>query len=238
MPSHPLRSALSAIAVVAAPAAQDAVSLHSVTVLANGSVTVVYSKNFATCAHLRFNNTNCTQMGPLSHFANLFCSQGTQVTVTLPATAFTAGFGPGSRVFMVHGNNSGVASACVTVGCNGEYGTGCAGTPGIPTLGATSDCPPAGSQLDLGIGNALPVSIAVLGFGVGQANVPVLGCQLLLGAVLGTAAVPLDATGHGTFAFPLPPGSAGVQFTVQAFTIDAGGPQGFAATAARLIRVL
>jgi len=238
MPYHPLRSALGASAFVLAAAAQDVVSLQSVTVLASGDVTVVYGKNFATCAHLRFNNTNCTQMGPLSHFANVFCTQGPQVTVTLPASAFLAGFGPGSTVFMVHGNNSSVASSCVTVGCNGSYGTGCAGTAGVPVLTANSDCPPAGTTLAVGIGNALPGSIAVLGFGLGQANVPVLGCQLLLGSVLGTAAVPFDAAGNGTFALPLPAGSAGVEFTLQAFAIDAAGPQGFSATNGRLIRVL
>ncbi|MCU0864608.1 MAG: hypothetical protein MUC36_12490 [Planctomycetes bacterium] len=238
MPDLLLRAALCAAVVTATAAAQDQVSLQSVTVLANGDVTVVYGKNFATCAHLRLSNANCTQNGPLVHFANVFCTQGTQVTVTLPSTAFTAAFGPGVSVYMVHGNNSNVASPCVSVGCDGSYGSGCAGGPGVPVLSANSDCPPSGSTLDLGIGNGLPGSIAVLGFGIGQTSLPVLGCQLLLGSVLGTAAVPFDAAGAGTFPFPLPLGSGGVQFTVQAFAIDAAGPQGFSATNGRLVRVL
>lgn len=218
--------------------AQDTVTLHSVTVLANNDVTVVYSKNFATCAHMRFSNATCTQNGPLTHTQNWFCTQGSQISITLPGTAFLASFGPGTPVFMVHGNNGGVASPCVTVGCNGAYGTGCAGAFGIPTLMTSSDCPANGTTLDFHLHNGFPSSVAVLGLGFTQANLPVLGCNLLISPVVGTIAVFFDGMGHGTFPFALPVGSGGATFTAQAFTIDAGGPQGFAATNARLIRVL
>lgn len=222
-----------------APAfAQDVVSLHSVTLDANNSVTVVYSKNFATCAHLRFGNATCTQFGPLTHVANHFCAQGTMVAVTLPATAFVAGFGPGIPVFLVHGNNSSVLSACVTVVCDGVYGTGCAGTAGVPLLGAVDVCPPAGGSLDLDVTNGPPGSVAVLGFGLGQASIPLLGCNLLVGSVLGTTTLSLDAAGAGNFVLPLPVGSAGATFTVQSFALDLGGPQGFSATNGLLVRVL
>ncbi len=227
-----------ALAATNSLTAQDVVTLHSVTVLADNNVTVVYSKNFATCAHMRFNNGACTQMGVLTHTNNIFCTQGSFVSVTVPPSAFIAGFGPGIPVFMVHGNNSGTASACVTVSCNGTYGTGCVGTTGAPALDANDDCPPAGTTVDFTVSNGLPGSIAVLGFGIGQANIPVLGCNLLLGSVLGTVAVPFNGSGAGTFAFPLPIGSAGVVFTTQAFAIDAGGPQGFSATNGLLVRVL
>ena len=230
--------ALAALLLAPFALAQDAVTLHSVTVLANDDVTVVYSKNFATCAHMRFSNATCTQNGPLTHAQNIFCTQGTQISVTVPGTAFLAGFGPGITVYMVHGNNNGVASPCVTVGCNGSYGTGCAGTTGIPTLTTNSDCPANGTTLDLNLGNGLPNSVAVLGLGLTQSNLPVLGCNLLINPVVATIAVFFDPQGAGTFPFALPSGSGGATFTAQAFTIDAGGPQGFAATNARRIRVL
>lgn len=227
------------LAIAGSPAhAQDVVTLHSVTVLANNDVTVVYSKNFVTCAHMRFNNATCTASGLLTHINNLFCTQGNQVSVTLPPTAFVAGFGPGSRVFMVHGNNSGVASPCVTVGCNGAYGIGCAGTAGVPVLDATDDCPPAGTTFSFAITNALPGSVAVLGLGFGQGNLPLLGCNLLLGSVVVTTLLPLDGNGAATFPFALPVNSTGVAFTSQAYVVDSGGPQGFSATNGLLIRVL
>ncbi len=218
--------------------AQDVVTLHSVTVLANNDVTVVYSKNFATCAHMRFSNASCTQNGSLTHAANIFCTSGSFVSVTVPPTAFLAGFGPGVTVKMVHGNNSGVASPCVTVGCNGAFGSGCAGPLGAPVLDALDDCPLAGTSANFAITNGQPGSIAVLGFGLGQASIPVLGCNFLLGSLLVTVAVPFDSIGAGGFVFPLPVGANGVQFTTQAFALDVGGPQGFTATNGLLIRVL
>ena len=229
---------LAALLLAPLTLAQDAVTLHSVTMLANDDVTVVYSKNFATCAHMHFSNATCTQTGALTHVQNWFCTQGTQISITLPSTAFVAGFGPGPPVYWVHGNHGGVASPCVTVGCNGAYGTGCAGTTGTPTLSTNTDCPANGTTLDLNLGNGLPNSVAVLGLALGQSNLPVLGCNLLINPVVATIAVFFDPQGAGTFPFAVPSGSGGFNFTAQAFTIDAGGPQGFAATNARLIRVL
>lgn len=238
MPQHLRHLAFALLSWSALVPAQDVVTLHSVTLDANNAVTVVYSKNFATCAHMRFSNATCTQNGPLTHVANLFCAMGNQVTVTVPATSFVAGFGPGVPVYMVHGNNSGVFSPCVVVGCNGAYGAGCAGPSGAPVLTATDDCPAAATTVDFAITNGVPNSIAVLGFGIGQASVPVLGCTLLLGSVVGTVAIPFDGSGAGGFSFPLPASGSGAMFTTQAFALDAGGPQGFTATNGRLIRVL
>ena len=233
-----LSATLLALLAITPALAQDVVTLHSVTIDAANNVTVVYSKNFATCAHLRFSNATCTQNGPLTHVNNLFCTQGSLVSVTVPSTSFVAGFGPGVPVYMVHGNNNGVFSACVAVGCDGAYGSGCAGSAGTPALAANDDCPPAGSALDLTISNGLPGSIAVLGFGLGQTSFPLFGCNLLINTIVGTVAVPFSASGAGTFTFPLPPGSGGAVFTTQAFTLDGGGPQGFAATNGLLLRVL
>ncbi len=235
----PAFSFVVALACASAAPAQDVVTLHSVTLDANDDVTVVYSKNFATCAHMRFNNASCTQAGALTHVQNHFCASGNMVAVTLPSTAFVAGFGPGISVFMVHGNNGGVASPCVTVGCEGGYGAGCAGTSGIPVLDAITECPPAGGSCDLLLTNGPPASLAVLGFGLTQGSFPLFGCNLLIGgALLGTVVVPFDGSGAGSLSLPLPPGSNGFTFTVQAFALDAGGPQGFSATNGLLVRVM
>ena len=242
--SHSSPRASAAFAVFAALTAfamplraQDVVTLHSVTIDANDDVTVVYSKNFATCAHLHASNATCTQNGAILHVQNWFCTQGSMVAVTVPITAFNAGFGPGQSVYLVHGNNANVQSACVAVGCDGAYGSGCAGATGTPVLGAVDVCPPQGTTLDLGVTNGPPGSLAVLGFGLSRLNLPVLGCTLLIGGIQGTAVVVFDNAGAGGFSLPLPPGSAGFDFTVQAFALDAGGPQGFSATNGLLIRV-
>lgn len=218
--------------------AQDVVTLQSVTLDANNDVTVVYSKNFATCAHMHFSNATCAPTGTLTHAANFFCASGTSVAVTVPLTSFVAGFGPGSTVYMVHGNNASVASGCVTVGCDGAYGSGCAGAVGIPVLDAGDECPAAGTSCNFAITGGPPSSLAVLAVGLGQASIPVFGCNLLLGSVLGTATVAFDVAGAGAFAFALPLGSAGFEFTAQAFALDVGGPQGFSATNGLLVRVL
>jgi hypothetical protein len=224
--------------IVAPAAAQDAVTLHSVTFDAGNNVTVVYSKNFATCAHMRFSNATCTLNGALTHVNNWFCTQGSFVSITLPSTAFVAGFGPGINVYMVHGNNSGVFSPCVTVGCNGTFGSGCAGAAGAPTLTATSDCPASGTTVVFTIANGVPSSVAALGFGFGQAAIPVLGCTLLLGSVVATTTIVFNGSGAGTFPFAIPLGVGPIDFTTQAFALDASGPQGLTATNGRLIRVL
>lgn len=241
MTANSLAAVLSITALLATGTplrAQDIVTLHSVTIDANADVTVVYSKNFATCAHLRFGNATCTLYGPLTHTQNLFCAQGSMVSVTRPLTAFVAGFGPGIDVFMVHGNNAGVRSACVTVACNGVYGVGCAGAAGVPALSAANACPSAPGTLDLTVTNALPLGIGVLGFGAVQANLPVLGCDLLIGGITLTSVVLTDTGGTGISALPLPPASAGLEFAVQCFLLDGAGPQGFAATNGIAVQVL
>jgi hypothetical protein len=235
----PVRRLCASLALFASSLlAQDVVTLHSVTLDANDDVTVVYSKNFATCAHMRFNNASCTQSGALTHVANHFCAQGTNVSITLPSTAFVSGFGPGISVFMVHGNNPGVQSPCVTVECDGVFGIGCAGATGVPVLDSVNACPPAGGQLDLDVSNAAAGSLAVLGFGLGQTSIPLFGCTLLLNPVLATTVVVLDGSGNGTFVLPLPPGTTGASITAQAFVLDAAGPQGFSATNGLLVRIL
>ncbi|MBK8098070.1 MAG: hypothetical protein IPK26_13245 [Planctomycetes bacterium] len=240
MHRHHPPAALLALVMLAtgAPAiAQDMVTLHSVTIDANNDVRVVYSKNFATCAHMRFSDAACAQSGSLTHVANHFCTSGTMVTIIVPLTVFTAGFGAGSSVFMHHGNNGGVRSTCVTVGCDGTYGSGCPGSGGVPVLSAVDACPPAGGTLSLALSNGPVGSVAILGFGLSPTSLPLFGCNLLVAGIGGTFFLPLDGAGAASFAALVPAGTSGISITSQAFVLDNSGPQGFSATAGLVIRV-
>jgi hypothetical protein len=218
--------------------AQDVVDLHRVSIDLNNVVTIVYSKNFATCAHMRFSDATCSQFGALTHVQNHWCASGTQVVSTVPLAMFNSGFGPNIPVFMVHGNNSNVRSACLDVVGDGKYGTGCAGSAGIPVLDTANALPLAGTTIDLDVTNGPASSLAVLGFGLSQTSIPVLGCDLLISPVLATVVVSFDASGAGTFSLPLPVTSVGATVTAQAFALDVGGPQGFSATNGLQITVL
>lgn len=80
--------------------------LHSVTI-ANNDVTVVYSKDFATCAHLY------KVGGGITHTKNFFCPNGTMVSVTQPLSEFS-GLSVGDQVYLKHGNLN-IKSNSVTV---------------------------------------------------------------------------------------------------------------------------
>lgn len=230
---------LSACVVATALSAQS-LSLHSVTVDADDDVTVVYSKSFNTCAHLRLSNASCTSLGPLVHTQNHFCASGNLVSVTVARAALTAAFGVGISVKMVDGNNPSVQSSCVTVACDGKYGVGCApaGGAGAPVLDALEPCPLAGGSLDLQVSNGAAQSLGVLGLGLTRVQFPVFGCELLIGSIGGTAIVSIDASGNGGFVLPIPAGIAGFELTAQTFVLDVNGPQGFTATNGLLARIL
>ena len=117
-----------------------------------------------------------------------------------------------------------------------SYGQGCVGSGGFtPTL-ALSGVPAAGSSVSLSIANALGGSTAVLLLGTGQASVPIgAGCFLNVAPVLpAQLVVPLAGVGPGngsaTLFGPLPPGSSGITFTMQAFVAEPGLPKPYANT--------
>lgn len=100
----PMRHAAALILVLCSSIAAQTVTLHGVVV--NGSqVTVTYSKDFTTCAHLKLLN------GTLVHAANFFCAMGTNVAVTVPLSSFNAFFALGVPVILCHGNNGSICSA-------------------------------------------------------------------------------------------------------------------------------
>ena len=85
----------------------DQVTLQSV-VISGPNVTVSYSKNFPTCAHLLLASNS-----QILHVQNHFCQNAGPVTQ--PRTSFNAALVSGARVKLCHGNNYGVCSAVVTV---------------------------------------------------------------------------------------------------------------------------
>jgi hypothetical protein len=104
-----MRSAAFAIvAVVASSVAAQTVTLQSV-IVSGSQATVTYSKDFATCAHLKLLD------GTLVHAANFFCTSGTNVAISVPLSGFNAGFQLGVQVMLCHGNNGSICSAPVTV---------------------------------------------------------------------------------------------------------------------------
>jgi uncharacterized repeat protein (TIGR01451 family) len=92
-------------------ASAETVTLHSVTKDTNAqTLTVIYSKDFATCAHL------VTSSFQITHSNNFFCTQGNNVSVTQPLSAFPLiQNGSVSSVKLCNGNNYGVCSALVEI---------------------------------------------------------------------------------------------------------------------------
>jgi hypothetical protein len=115
-----MRSLALALLLVSSLPAQT-VTLQSV-IVSGTSVTVTYSKDFVTCAHLQLLN------GQLVHSANWFCASGTNVAVTVPISGFNSLLQLGVQVKLCHGNNSGICSAPVTVIVNPVF------TPSQPTI--------------------------------------------------------------------------------------------------------
>jgi hypothetical protein len=102
-----MRTLALVLALSAALAAQT-VTLHSVVVNGAGC-TVTYSKDFATCAHLKTTN------GTLVHAANWFCTQGNNVAITVALSGFNSLLQLGTQVRLCHGNNGGICSAFLPV---------------------------------------------------------------------------------------------------------------------------
>ncbi len=100
---------LSVLTLAGASRAQSGVDLHTVRVAPRGDVVVVYSKTFATCAHM------LTPSLQLVHTNNIFCTLADQVGSVHPSTAFNANFVVGNPVRLCHGNNYNQCSPLVTV---------------------------------------------------------------------------------------------------------------------------
>lgn len=131
----------------------------------------------------------------------------------------------------------------VSGSCSVSYGSGCPGDGGfVPTL-ATLGCFQAGASGTLNIGSGPGNTVAMLLFGGITAQIPIAaGCDLLLGQLF-PAQVILNLAGSGpgtgtaTLVAPIPAGSAGRSFTMQAFVADLSTPQLFTVTPGLFVTV-
>ena len=174
-----MRHILFALLVLAGSAAGQTVTLDSV-VVSNGQVAVTYSKDFATCAHLKLLN------GTLVHSQNWFCTQGTNVVVNVALSGFNASFGLGIDVILCHGNNGSICSAPVTVTV-------------VPSLVAT---PPA---LSLATGGVQQITVDASPLAAGSFYL-IAGTLsgTVPGVVVGPFVVPLNLDSWFVFTFQNP----------------------------------
>jgi hypothetical protein len=104
-----MRHTILVLFVLATTAVAQTVTLQSV-VVSGGQATVTYSKDFATCAHLKLAST-----GALVHAQNWFCTSGTNVAISVALSGFNSLFQLGAQVILCHGNNGGICSAPVMI---------------------------------------------------------------------------------------------------------------------------
>ncbi len=170
---------LTTIIALASALSAQGVDLHTVRVAPRGDVVVVYSKGFATCAHLLTPNRQIT------HAQNIFCTQANQVAGVFARTAFNANLVVGNPVQLCNGNNYGQCSAQVIV----ETG---------PTLSAdrwTMSLQAGGTQnFTVDAGSAFAGrNYLLLGSATGTT-----------GFTFGTQHIPLDFDGYFTFTLSSP----------------------------------
>lgn len=104
-----MRSLALLLSVLCAPVAAQSFDLHTLRVAPRGDVVVVYSKPFATCAHL------VTPSLQLAHAANIFCTLGNQVAGVFARSSFNANLVVGNPLRLCNGNNYGQCTSQVTV---------------------------------------------------------------------------------------------------------------------------
>ena len=108
------------------------------------------------------------------------------------------------------------------------YGAGCPGTGLlVPSIGNVGWPLVGNSAFGVGVGNALPSSLAVVFWNTSAVNVPFSGCDLLVAAPSNTQpVVALDATGAGVAPAPIPndPTLANLDVFFQGFVLDPNGP--------------
>lgn len=172
----------------------------------------------------------CTPFGVNSHPVECEgIALGPQGRVFLAGTSVAAGIPVTVGAFQSpppHGQAA-VFAACLqlTFATRSTYGTGHAGTLGVPTLDASDD-PVLGTTIDLLLGNAAGTpTFAALALGLTAAGVPTpFGGTLLVGAFLvPPITVPLPSAG-AAFALPIPAATTfcGMSLFAQSVQIDAG----------------
>ncbi|MEM7309317.1 MAG: lamin tail domain-containing protein [Planctomycetota bacterium] len=117
----------------------------------------------------------------------------------------------------------------------GPYGSGCAGTSGIPALESTGGPPAMGNQtFRMEITNALPGAAAVVGLSSNFASLPIFSCVMEIDPttlILQLGPSTIDGQGLGTFKLPVPddPNLLAAPLFLQGAVVDPGSASGIVA---------
>lgn len=129
-----------------------------------------------------------------------------------------------------------VATPAACAGSAVSYGSGCPGTGGIVPTHGLLGCPTEGNGVTFTLRDAAGDSLAILAFGAGRGNAPIIpGCELLVQPVvssIGGLPVSFGRVGGGMLDLPfvVPALPFSVTLTTQFFVLDSGAPRGVAAT--------
>lgn len=113
-----------------------------------------------------------------------------------------------------------------------NYGTGLAGTTGVPAIDSAGELSLIGNaDFRAVVKNALVGATAYVGLGFASASAPIFGGTLLI-VPQSVTAVTVDIFGQASVALPIADdaGLVGLAFYLQAFVADAGAPGPFAMT--------
>jgi len=129
----------------------------------------------------------------------------------------------------------GLSNVSPGIALTAEFGTGCAGTAGIPTLDSIGGPPALGNQsFQVRLQNALPSAPAVVGLASGTASLPAFGCLIEIDVttlLLQLGPQTTDASGEALFNLPIPDDFflLGITFSMQGAVVDPGSPSGIVA---------
>ncbi|QDU66067.1 FG-GAP repeat protein [Engelhardtia mirabilis] len=141
---------------------------------------------------------------------------------TVVVSAPTGGPGPGTGV---------LHEFALDLGHWSSLGSGLAGISGVPSLSGTGALEPE-CLVQLVVSNAAPSAPAVLVLGSSALSLALLGGQLIPSPDAVVAGLVTEPDGTLELGFQLVSAiPSGLDLYVQAWVLDAGGPQGFAATA-------
>jgi Tol biopolymer transport system component len=135
---------------------------------------------------------------------------------------------------LVTGDTNGSGDVFVRRRCQAlatNYGSGLAGTLGVPTLVASAD-PVLGATIDVDLGSSLTTTTAgfLLG-GLQPAALPYKGGTLLVSSLFVVVPLSVPAGGRALpFTVPNDPALCGFSFDLQAFEADAGAVRGLSMT--------
>jgi hypothetical protein len=130
------------------------------------------------------------------------------------------------------------------IGYTNPYGSGCAGSAGIPVLDWVGGPPAMGNRsFQLRVKNALPGAPAVVALSGSPASFPALGCVIEIDAttlILQLGPKTVDAAGEAYFPLPVPDDLLllGAPFYFQGAVVDAGAPSGLVAFSTALEAVM